>query len=103
MRYPPLSRVALLTAKGRNEQKVDFATRYLKQELDVLLAGWPDLVMAGPAPAPLLKAESFYRYQIMLRTGRMLALSKKLAGLVQQIKLPEDVTLTVDIDPAGMS
>ena len=62
-----------------------------------------DLVMAGPAPAPLARAETFYRYQIMLRTRQMSALSRHLARLVETVALPEDITLTVDIDPVNLS
>ena len=48
-----------------------FAADYLKRELDKAMAGLKDLIMAGPAPAPLLRAETYYRYQIMLRAPRM--------------------------------
>ena len=61
-----------------------------------------DLILAGPAPAPLLRAETFYRYQLMLRTKQMPRVSKVLATLLEQIELPEDVTLTVDIDPVSL-
>ena len=66
---------------------------------------WPDfkdLIMAGPAPAPLLRAETYYRYQIMLRVQRMSALSRRLAELTQSLALPEDVSLAVDIDPVDL-
>jgi primosomal protein N' (replication factor Y) len=102
LKYPPFSRIALLTLKGRNEEKVKFSTGYLKRELDKLLAEFPGLTLAGPAPAPLLRAETFYRYQIMLRGQRMSALSSKLAQLTQTVELPEDVALAVDIDPVEM-
>jgi primosomal protein N' (replication factor Y) len=100
--YPPFSRIALLTAKGRNEEKVDFAANHLRRELEAALKELTDLIMAGPAPAPLVKAESFYRYQIMLRTQRMTVLSKRLAEVLQRVKLPEDVSFSVDIDPADL-
>ncbi len=101
LKYPPFGRIALLTLRGRNEDKVRFSADYLKRELDKLLADFKDLILAGPAPAPLLRAESFYRYQIMLRLPRMTALSRRLAQLQQTLTLPEDVTLIVDIDPVG--
>jgi primosomal protein N' (replication factor Y) len=124
LKYPPFSRVAVLTLKGRNEEKVKFSADHLKRVLEKALvapeskgsAGSPppaargaarpatsDLVIAGPAPAPLLRAETFYRYQIMLRTSRMSALSRELSKIVQSLVLPEDVTLTVDIDPVDLS
>ncbi len=60
------------------------------------------MIIAGPAPAPLLRAENFYRYQIMLRTRAMSALSRALAKIVASLALPEDVTLAVDIDPVNL-
>ena len=102
LKYPPVSRVALLTLKGRNEDKVRFAADHLKRELEKAMAGVKELIIAGPAPAPLLRAETYYRHQIMLRAPRMRALSQRLAGITQGLVLPEDVTLSVDIDPVNL-
>jgi len=135
LKYPPTARVALLTLKGRNEQKVQFAAEHVRKELDALLAGgnkprekvatpgelftaesgsaapvaaepnasFSDLIIAGPAPAPLLRAETFYRYQLMLRTRAMTRLSRELARIIGALELPEDVALTTDIDPVSLS
>jgi primosomal protein N' (replication factor Y) len=102
LKYPPVSRVALLTLKGCNEEKVKFSAEHLKRELEKNLKEFKDLIIAGPAPAPLLRAETFYRYQIMLRTRAMSALSRELARIIQSLALPEDVTLAVDIDPVNL-
>ncbi|PYJ06935.1 MAG: primosomal protein N', partial [Verrucomicrobia bacterium] len=102
LKYPPFSRVALLTLKGRNEEKVKFSAGHLKQELEKAVHDIKDLILAGPAPAPLLRAETYYRYQIMLRTQRMSLMSQRLAKLTQALALPEDVSLAVDIDPVDL-
>ncbi len=110
LKYPPLSRVALLTLKGRNEDKVKFSAEHLKRELEKTLVAavadrrynFTDLIIAGPAPAPLLRAEQFYRYQIMLRTRAMSKLSQSLAKIIETLVLPDDVTLIVDIDPVNL-
>jgi len=160
LKYPPVSRVALLTLKGRNEDKVKFSADHLRKELErqVAAGGSPssaltgtlspsegeragvrgagpsggrsagpspeplpgldlvgaspavsdrrasfkDLIIAGPAPAPLLRAETYYRYQIMLRTRQMARLSAALAKLLETLSLPEDVSLIVDIDPVNL-
>jgi primosomal protein N' (replication factor Y) (superfamily II helicase) len=103
LKYPPVSRVALLTLKGRNEDKVKFAANHLKRELDKAIGNIKNLILAGPAPAPLLRAETYYRHQIMLRAPKMRALSQRLAGITRALVLPEDVTLTVDIDPVNLA
>ncbi|HOW80338.1 MAG TPA: hypothetical protein PK406_12900, partial [Verrucomicrobiota bacterium] len=61
------------------------------------------LSIAGPAPAPLLRAETYYRYQIMLRARSMPALSRRLAGITQELPLPDGVALSVDIDPLDLA
>ncbi len=142
LRYPPIARVALLTLKGRNEDKVRFSAEHARRELETLLStpgaspgpetpapaedlfagkeageagppsasppasaarALPDLILAGPAPAPLARAETFYRYQIMLRTRLMSRLSQRLAQFSETLRLPDDVTLTIDIDPANLA
>jgi primosomal protein N' (replication factor Y) len=103
LKYPPVGRIALLTLKGRNEEKVKFSADYLKHELEKAVGSIPGLVIAGPAPAPLVKAETYYRYQIMLRAQRMAALSQRLALLTRSLTLPEDVSLGVDIDPVDLT
>ena len=102
LQYPPFARVALLTVKGRNEEKVKFSAEYLKREVQKTTSGLKDLTLAGPAPAPLLRAETFYRYQMMLRTPRMSLLSKRLAELTASLTLPDEISLTVDIDPVAL-
>jgi primosomal protein N' (replication factor Y) len=103
LRYPPLSRVALLTLKGRNEEKVRLSADHVKREVEKLVGDFREMILAGPAPAPLVRAKTFYRYQLMLRTRRMPSLSRSLARLAGMLSLPEDVTLSVDIDPVDLS
>jgi primosomal protein N' (replication factor Y) len=99
---PPINRIALLTLKGRNEEKVKFSAEHVQRESEKLTV--PGLLVVGPAtPAPLLRAETYYRYQVMLRTQRMTALSAQLAGMMQKLTLPEDVSVAVDIDPVDLT
>ncbi len=102
LKYPPFNRIVLLTLKGRNEEKVKFWSEHVRRELEGLLGSFKDAIVAGPAPAPLLRAETYYRYQIMVRVQRMMAFSQGLAGVLGSIVLPEDITLVVDVDPVGM-
>ena len=103
LHYPPVGRVALLTLRGRSEDRVRFFADHLRKEMDLLAIQLGDIVVAGPAPAPLLRAENFYRYQIMIRTPRMPQLSRQLSTKFDSLKIPEDLRLIIDIDPVSLS
>jgi primosomal protein N' (replication factor Y) len=103
LNYPPFARIAMLTLRGRNEEKVALCADYVRKELDKVLPALGDFNIAGPAPAPLLKAENFFRYQIMIRGKNMPKLSRQLASLTQAVRMPEDVTLVIDIDPTSLA
>ncbi|MGB9603301.1 MAG: replication restart helicase PriA, partial [Limisphaerales bacterium] len=132
LHYPPISRVALITFRGQNEDKVKYFANYFRDEFlrflginsdstVIIRAGekyketaqdnskdksqrrvFDDLIIAGPAPAPILKIQSYYRYHIMLRTKKMLALSRKISAFLQQLKPLKDVSIVVDIDPTSL-
>ena len=95
--------MALLTLKGRNEEKVRLSAEHLGRELEKALKELKGLVIAGPAAAPLARAESNYRFQIMLRARQMTWISQRLALLLESLTLPEDVSVSVDIDPVDLA
>lgn len=102
LKYPPASRVALFTLRGRNDELVALTAQHLRKQLEKALTKIGDLIIAGPAPAPLPRAETFYRHQIMLRTAKMSPLSRQLSSLLLELDLPGDVQLKLDIDPANL-
>jgi len=101
--YPPFTRIALLTLRGRNDDKVRLTAEHLRREIETtIVPRVQPLWVAGPAPAPLFRAETYYRHQIMLRTRRMSQLSQCLAELRDRLRLPEELTLAIDVDPANL-
>lgn len=130
LNYPPFSRIALLTLKGHNEDKVKFSADHLRREIEKLRPPdgasvsasrsesldfgesealsrqenrITDLQISGPTPAPLMRAENLYRYHIMLRTRAMSRLSRNLAELAAGFSLPDGVALAVDVDPVNLA
>ena len=103
LRYPPVARVVLITFKGRNDDKVRLAADHVAKQLSARLKDWRDLILAGPAPAPLMRAETLYRHQIIMRTRSMARLSGELAELRAGLTLPEDVQMGIDVDPVDLS
>ncbi len=102
LNYPPCRRIALILLKGPNDEKVKLSAAHVRRELEKETAGWRGLDMAGPAAAPLARAEGSFRHQIMLRSGQMTELSAALARLEARLSLPGDVTLSIDVDPANL-
>jgi primosomal protein N' (replication factor Y) len=102
LKYPPVGRIALLLLKGRNEEKVKLSAAHVKREIEKRAGAVADLIIAGPAPAPLARAETMYRYQILLRTRHITKLTPVLAEVFAATPLPEGVTMTVDIDPVNL-
>lgn len=99
--YPPFARIALVTLKGRNEEKVQFCADKVAQEL-IRRTGELAVKFSGPAPAPLIRAETFYRFQIMIRTPHMTRLTAKLARFEEEFPLPEGVDFSMDVDPVNL-
>jgi len=100
--YPPLTRMAMITLRGKHEEKVRLSAQHLKNQVLETTKSMRDLVLSGPAPAPLERAESFYRYQMALKTLNMPQLSRLLAELLERTSLPDDVRVAVDIDPVNI-
>lgn len=127
LRYPPVTRVALVTLRGRNPDKVQFTANHVRRVLEKVLAGMSvqeavsatggvdrtetpvlpptdtqNVIISGPAPAPILRAHTYYRFQIMLRTRNMTALAQHLTAVQAGFPLPEDVSMSIDVDPLDL-
>ena len=59
-------------------RKRKFSSEFVKSKLAKESASVRDLIVAGPAPAPLARAKKDYRYQIMLRTRQIAQLGQVL-------------------------
>src|SRR6185369_6103310 len=64
LRYPPVSRVALLTLKGRNEDKVKFSADHVRRELDKLTAGNTSAPLPGGAGGGLQEGANLTRREV---------------------------------------
>ncbi|MGD0016187.1 MAG: primosomal protein N' [Verrucomicrobiia bacterium] len=108
LRYPPVTRMVCLTIRSRSENKAQFTAASLAKELDKQLIGQlrsdrsQRVLMGGPTPAPLSRIQGYYRFQILLRTEQILRLTETLGKLLAAFKAPEDVIVTVDVDPLSL-
>jgi primosomal protein N' (replication factor Y) len=95
--YPPFSKMVLVTVRSPHQERGSFSIATLARRLKELLP--PNTTIADPAPAPLEKSHGNYRFHLMLRTRSAMKLSRALSEVLEKLTFPEDVTVTIDIDP----
>jgi primosomal protein N' (replication factor Y) len=98
--YPPFARFILITARGRAEEKTLFVLENLARELARL--DLPDTEITGPAPAPIARVQDRYRFQVFLRTRRITAVTPRLRPLFMERAWPDEVRVSVDVDPVDL-
>lgn len=95
--YPPFTHMALLTIRSAHQARASFSAETLERRLkENLPAG---TTLSSPAPAPLEKSHGNFRFHLMLRTAAIVKLSRHLRQVLDKLTFPEDVIVTVDIDP----
>lgn len=100
LHYPPYERFVLVTARGRNEEKTLYVIGQLAKEIERL--GLPETEITGPSPAPIARIEERYRFQIFLRTRRIMAVTPRLRPLFMDRAWPDDIRITIDVDPVDL-
>jgi primosomal protein N' (replication factor Y) len=100
LHYPPYERFVLVTARGRNEEKTLFVIENLAKEMERL--NLPETEITGPAPAPIARIEERYRFQVFLRTRRIMAVTPRLRPIFMDRAWPDDIRITLDVDPVDL-
>jgi len=95
--YPPFSHMALVTIRSPHETKAAFSAETLARRLKESLPG--GVTLSEPASAPLAKSHGNYRFHLMMRTQAILKLSRHLREVLKKLTFPEEVIVTVDVDP----
>jgi primosomal protein N' (replication factor Y) len=99
--YPPYRRAAMITFRGKDEDKTRYCIEQAGKKLEGALQG-QGVEVPPPGPAPIAKMRDRFRFQIFLLTHDMLALSKVLKREIMDAEWPDGVRATVDIDPMSL-
>ncbi len=105
LQYPPFSHVATLLLRGENETAVIDAIQAVGDQLQTLQNDqFPEVKILGPAPAPLSKIDSKYRWHFLLRCPHVDKISQLLQQLNQEppaILKSSVIDYIIDIDPTN--
>jgi len=95
--FPPFEHAILITVRSAHEARAKFSAETLARRLKETLG--PEFILGGPAPAPLEKLQGQFRFHILLRGEAIMRLSRLVRETLDKLPFPEDVTVTVDVDP----
>lgn len=99
--YPPYVHVSLITVRSEHERRAEFSMETLHKRLRQDL---PDGIrMSEPAPSPLVKAAGQFRFQVLLRCGSARKMVAHIRRHLDTLDFPQDVIVTIDVDPYNLS
>jgi len=95
--FPPFKHAILITVRSPHEGRAKLSAETLKRRLKEAL---PKAFTLGDAtPAPLEKLQGQFRFHILIRGEAIMRLSRLVRETLDKLPFPEDVTVTVDVDP----
>jgi primosomal protein N' (replication factor Y) len=99
-RHPPFSRMLLVrircASRERAAASAERVSSWLKKKAP------SSVEVSEAAPAPLEKSHGRYRYHVMMKGSSGAHLGSLGRRLSSDLALPEDVVMTLDVDPCSM-
>src|SRR5690606_128155 len=95
--HPPFAHLALITSRSTHRERAEFSLKTLHTRLTQNVP--PGVVVTGPRPSPLATSHDPRRLQIVLRSPGARLLARHTREPLKDLTFPDDVFVTVDIDP----
>ena len=98
-KLPPFSRlIAIIISSHQKELSYQGA-----QEIKNKLAKLNDLEVMGPVESPISKVKKKFRTRLLIRFKNTQLFQKKIANLLENLKISSRIKLTVDVDPVNFT
>lgn len=95
--FPPFKHAILVTVRSGHEGRAKLSAETLQRRLKAALS--EEFILGDATPAPLEKLQGQFRFHILIRGEAIMRLSRVVRETIDKLPLPEDVTITVDVDP----
>jgi len=95
--FPPFKHAILITVRSAHEGRAKLSAETLKRRLKEALP--EEFILGDATPAPLEKLQGQFRFHILIRGKAIMRLSRLVRETLDKLPFPEDVTVTVDVDP----
>jgi primosomal protein N' (replication factor Y) (superfamily II helicase) len=95
--FPPFKHAILITVRSAHEGRAKLSAETLQRRLKEALPA--EFILGDASPAPLEKLQGQFRFHILVRGQAIMRLSRLIRETLDKLPFPEDVTVTVDVDP----
>ena len=95
--FPPFKHAILITVRSAHEGRAKLSAETLKRRLKEALP--EEFTLGDATAAPLEKLQGQFRFHILIRGQAIMRLSRLIRETLDKLPFPEDVTVTVDVDP----
>ena len=95
--FPPFKHAILITVRSAHEGRAKLSAETLKRRLSEALP--EEFILGDATPAPLEKLQGQFRFHILVRGEAIMRLSRLVRETIDKLPFPEDVNVTVDVDP----
>ena len=95
--FPPFKHAILITVRSAHDGRAKLSAETLRRRLKESLP--EEFILGDATPAPLEKLQGQFRFHILIRGEAIMRLSRLVRETLDKLPFPEDVTVTVDVDP----
>ena len=94
-KLPPFSRLIALIISANVSQNSYRVAQEIKKKLLTI----DNIEVLGPVESPIFKIKNKYRTRLLIRSNKQNLIQKKIAPILENIKISKKFKLTVDVDP----
>jgi len=101
LNYPPYLRAILVRWRGKSEEKTRFVAEQVGRQIKDGLGTGAEVGEVATAAIP--RIDGHFRFNLLIRTARVIDAGRVLRVLLLDPAWPEEVHMTVDVDPLSLS
>lgn len=98
--YPPFTKLIRIILSFKNKDTAEKTVTAVRRNIKSIDRKGVDIL--GPAPAPIEKIKSLWRWHMILKGNNSQALRRAAAGVTDMLHDSKDMRIDIDVDPVSM-
>ena len=98
-KLPPFYRLIAIIISSKTKDLSFRGAFEIKKKLNIL----KEIEVMGPIESPISRIKRKYRCRLLIRFNNLQILQKKIANLLNNLKISSKIKLTVDVDPVNFT